>query len=119
MAELTSSETQLSPLDQIRQAEADVTRKVAMAREDSEHKLAEAKAQAKTRLAKARKSGKRKGQAQFREIVSEAEEVTRAILAESDHWAEELQQKGIRYMDYAVRQVVDIVSGMEEGVADR
>jgi len=112
-------EPQLSPLDQIRLAEADVTRKVAIAREDSEHTLANAKAQAKIILDKARESGKRRGQSQYREIVSEAEEMARVILAESDHLAEELQQKGIRYMDSAVRQIENIITGMEEDLAGK
>lgn len=111
-------EAQLSPLDQIRLAEADVTRKIAMARKDREHTLTKAKAQAKVLLDEARESGKRKGQTQYREIVSEAEEEARAILAESDHRAEEIRQKGIRYMDIAIRQVVNIITGMEEGAAD-
>lgn len=112
-----ASEAQLSPLDQIRQAEADVTRKIAMAREDNERTLADAKAQVRMLLDRAKESGHRKGEAQYRGIVFEAEEVARAILAESDHWADELQQKGVRTMDSAVRQVVNIITGMEEDKA--
>ena len=118
MTNPTLRDPQLSPLDQIRLAEADVTRKIAMAREDREHTLTKAKAQAKILLEEAQESGKRKGQTQYREIVSEAEEEARAILAESDHRAEEIRQKGTRYMDFAIRQVVNIITGMEEGAAD-
>lgn len=111
-------EAQLSPLDQVRLAEADVTRKVAVAREDSEHTLTKAKAQAKILLDEARESGKRKGQTQYREIVSEAEEEARAILAGVDHRVKELRREGSRYMDIAVCQVVNIITGMEEGGTD-
>jgi vacuolar-type H+-ATPase subunit H len=107
-------ETQLSPLDKIRLAEADVTRKIAMARKDGEHTLTKAKTQAQIIVEEAQESGKRKGQTLYRDIVSEAEEEARAILAESDHRAVEIQRKGFRYMDIAVRQAVNIITGMEE-----
>ena len=118
MANPAQGEAQLSPLDQIRLAEAAVTRKIAIARTDKEHTLANAKAQAKILLDEARENGKRTGRTQYREIVSEAEEEARAILAGSDHRAEEIRRKGSRYMDIAVRQVVNIITGMEEDVAD-
>jgi vacuolar-type H+-ATPase subunit H len=118
MAHPAQGETQLSPLDQIRLAEAAVTRKIAIARKDREHTLANAKAQAKILLDEARESGKRTGQTQYREIVSEAEEEARAILAESDHRAEEIRQKGSQYMDIAIRRVVNIITGMEEEAED-
>lgn len=111
-------EAQLSPLDQIRLAEAEVTRKIAIARKDREHTLANVQAQAKILLDEARENGKRTGRTQYREIVSEAEEEARAILAESDHRAEEIRRKGSRYMDIAVRRVVNIITGMEEDTAD-
>ena len=118
MANPSLGEAQLSPLDQIRMAEAEVTRKIAVAREGSEHTVINAKAQAKLLLDEARKSGERKGQAQYQEIVSEAKEEAKAILAGADHQVKELRRKGNRYMDIAVRQVVNIITGMEEGGTD-
>lgn len=114
MAIPAQGEAQLSPLDQIRLAEATVTRKIAIARKDREHTLANAQVQAKILLDESRESGTRKGQIQYREIVSEAEEEAIAILAEADHRAEEIRQKGSRYMDIAVRRVVNIITGMED-----
>lgn len=118
MTKSALGEGHLSPLDQIRLAEADVTRKIAIARKDREHTLANAKVQAKILLDEARESGKRKGQLEYREIVSEAEEEARVILAGSDHRAEELRRKGSRYMDIAIRRVVNIITGMEEEAVD-
>jgi vacuolar-type H+-ATPase subunit H len=106
-------EAQLSPLDQIRIAEADVTRKIAAAREQREHLLAKAKARANELLNEAEESGRREGQIAYREIVAKAEEEAKAILAGANHRAKELRRAGNRQMDTAVRQVVNIVTGME------
>jgi vacuolar-type H+-ATPase subunit H len=105
---------QLSPLDQIRAAEADVTRKIAKARKDREHILAKTRAQANEMMIEAQESGRLEGQRQYRQILSEAEEDAKAILAEAKQCAQELQHQGSQYLNTAVRHVVIIVCGMEE-----
>ena len=105
---------QLSPLDQIRAAEADVTRKIAKARKDREHILAKTRAQANEMMIEAQENGQREGQLQYRQILSVAEEEAKAILAEAKQRAYELQHQSSQYMDTAVRHVVNIVCGMEE-----
>ena len=117
MANPEVGEAQLSPLDQVRLAEANVTRQVAAALENSEQSIKKAKAQAKLLLDEARQKGEREGQIQYREIVSEAEEKARAVRADADHEAEELRLRGSRKMDIAVRRVVNIVTGIEEDEA--
>ena len=105
----------LSPLDQIRLAEADVTRKIAKVREDHERILTNAQTQAKEMVVAAEESGQREGETQYREIIFEAEEEAKAILAGAKHQATALRRKGNRHMDTAVRQVVNIVTGMDRG----
>ena len=115
---MTSSghdETPLSPLDQIRLAEAEVTRQVAAARQDCEEILVAAKAEAQALLDNAQARGQRRGQARCREIIAEAEEAARAIQAAAEHSAKTLRGQGKSGMDFAIHQVVDIVTGMSEG----
>ena len=117
MANPAAGEAQLSPLDQVRLAEANVTRKVAAALKNREHSLTKTKAQAKLLLDEARQRGEREGQIQYREIVSEAEEKARAVRAGANHEAEELRLRGSRKMGVAVRRVVNIITGIEEDEA--
>lgn len=119
MTNPTLDDVKLSPLDQIRLAEADVTRKIAIAREERERTLAYASEEAKKLLDEAQESGKRKGITRYREIIDEAEEKAQAILAGSEHQAEELRRKGSWSMDIAVRRVIHIITGMEEGARER
>ena len=114
MANPALGEAQLSPLDQVRLAEANVTRMVAAALENNEHTLMEAKAQAKLLMDEARQNGEREGRNQYREIISGAEEEARAVRAVAVHRAEELRKKGNRRMNIAVHRVINIITGMEE-----
>jgi len=91
-----------SPLDQIRQAEAEVTRRVAAARKAADQALAAAHAQATDLKRQAIQAGQRDGQAQCQEIISQAEQ-------------EALRQNGNLRMEDAVRRVVAIVIGQETG----
>ena len=119
MANPAGGKAQLTPLDQIRLAEVNVTRKVAAALENSDHSLTNAKTQAKLLLDEARQKGKHKGQIQYREIISEAEEKARAVRAGADQQVEALRQKGGRKMGAAVRRVVNIIAGSEEDEAGK
>jgi vacuolar-type H+-ATPase subunit H len=108
------SETELSPLDQIRLAEAEIIRKTVAAREDAERCLVEARTQA-TRIKKqAREAGARAGNVQYKEIVSKAEEEARAITAHAQNQADTLRQKGRNRMEMAVEYAVSIVLGLDK-----
>lgn len=111
MALQSQMKTELSPLDQIRMAEANVARKIALSRELAEIRVAQAGFQARLLVDEARESGKRDGQARYQEIISTAEEEARAILAESHARVETLRCEGIRRMDMAVDQVVETLVG--------
>lgn len=107
--------TTLSPLDQIRQAEADMARQIAAAREEAERTLAEANTRAKQFIEDARQAGREQGQAQYREIVARAEKEAQAILADARDRAESLGRQGSQKMEIAVSQAVNIVLGTHEG----
>lgn len=111
-------ETRLSPLDQIRLAEAEVTRKIAAARRDCEEILADAKAEAQVLLDSARARGKRRGQVRYREVIAEADEEARGIRAGAEHRANMLRAQGKGRMGLAIHEVVNIVTGMDEGTSE-
>ena len=114
MAEPLSA-TGLSPLDQIRLVEAEITRKIVAAREASEHSVAGARAQAAQIKMQAHNSGNREGQIRYKEIVSKAEEQARAMVAHAHNQAADLQRRGQAHMESAVREAVNFVLGLKGG----
>jgi vacuolar-type H+-ATPase subunit H len=107
------TEARLSPLDQIRQSEAEVTRQIAAARESAEAKVAEARAQAAQLKRQAREVGSRSGQASFKEILATAEEEAQIIQAQANQRARELRRRGEASMQAAIREAVAFVIGFE------
>jgi len=109
---------ELSPLDQIRLAEAEITRKTVAACENAERRFAEARMQA-TRIKKqAREEGTRVGKVQYKEIVSRTAEEASAIIANAQNQADTLQQKGQSRMELAVEYAVSIVLGLNKNRRD-
>ena len=113
MAEPTPA-AELSPLDQIRLAEAEITRKTVAALENTEHRLAEARMQAARIKKQAREEGTRTGKVQYKEIVSRAEEEAHTIIAYAQNQADILQQKGRIRMEMAVEYAVSIILGLNK-----
>ncbi|MFZ5910599.1 MAG: hypothetical protein ACOYYU_11335 [Chloroflexota bacterium] len=109
---------ELLPLDQIRLAEAEITRKIVAAREDSEHSLAEARKQAAGLKKKAQEKGTHAGKVQHKEIVSRAEEEAHAIIARAQNQADTLRQKGRNRMEMTVEYAVSIVLGLDRDGRD-
>lgn len=103
----------LSPLDQIRLVEAEITRKVIAAREASERAVAEARLQANLLKKKAHESGTRAGQIRHKEMVSQAEEEARAMVAHAHQQAAELRQRGQARMDMAIHEATRIALGLK------
>ena len=113
MAEIKTSGADLSPLDQVRLVEADVTRQVAAAREAAELTVANARRQVKGSLEEARVSGRLRGQTRYKEIVSKAEEEARTLVARAYGQAEDLRRLRHQCMAEAVRYAVSFVIGQE------
>jgi vacuolar-type H+-ATPase subunit H len=101
----------LSPLDQIRLAEGEVTRKVIVTREASEKNTAEARAQAGRLKKEAKEKGEREGQIRYKEIIAGAEEEAKAILAQAGRNTEALRRNGGSRMERAVERALQIVLG--------
>jgi vacuolar-type H+-ATPase subunit H len=107
-------DTGLSPLDQIRQTEAEVTRQIAAARERTELDVAKVGTQAREIINEARQSGRSEGQARYREIISKAEEDAHVMIALANKQAEDLHRKGDRLLDTAMCLAVNIILGEED-----
>ena len=114
MARPSLTGAELSPLDQIRQTEADVARQIAAAREAAGMTVARAKSQAKELLADARQSGQREGDKRYKEIVSNAEEEAQVIIAQARKRAENLRRRAGHRLAIGVRCGLNVVIGMEE-----
>lgn len=102
------------PLDLIRKAEAEATRRIAEARQIAEQSVNKAKSQAELLRIQAREEGQRDGQARYQEIIVKAEEEADAIMASARKRAEELRLRGNLRMDAGVSYVTNLILGQEE-----
>jgi vacuolar-type H+-ATPase subunit H len=109
-----STEVELSPLDQIRQTEAEVTRKIAAAREAAERTLQDAYKQAEDLKRMDREVGSQEGQARYREIISKAEEEAKLLMAEVHERAKKLHRYGRQQMLLSVSYIIELVIGMAQ-----
>jgi vacuolar-type H+-ATPase subunit H len=108
---MENSSDVLSPLDQIRLAESELTRQVTSARLNSEQRITKARLQAEQSKKEALATGNQEGQALTQEIIARAEEEARSILVQGRWQAEELTRKGRQRMKIAVQFALDIVIG--------
>ena len=106
--------TDLSPLDQIRQTEAEVTRKIAAARENAGQILKDARRQADALKQDAWDMGIREGEARYRAIISKAEEESRALVAEAKMRAKQLRRQGQERMQAGASLSINFVLGQAE-----
>jgi vacuolar-type H+-ATPase subunit H len=109
------STPELSPLDQIRTSEREVARKLAVAREASAQAVADAHARAVVLKEQAREAGEREGQARYKEIISEAEDEARTILADAHNQAAELRHRGEVLIENAAEVIVSVILGLKGG----
>lgn len=113
MASKDSFNSNLSPIDQIRQVEAETVRQIAAAREASEQKINETKQQVKVILQQARESGRQRGQNRYKQIITSADEEALAIVSQAHNQANLLRQKGKHQISTAVQQAVNLIIGLE------
>lgn len=104
-----SDSTDLSPLEQIRQCEAEGTRRVAAAHEAAAATIEKARLDAASLVRDAREAGRQDGQARYAEILARAEEEAEMLVTQAKGRATELRQQGDSRMDAAVHQAVKII----------
>jgi vacuolar-type H+-ATPase subunit H len=113
MAEPTSADG-LSPLDQIRLVETEITRRIIAARERAERSVENARAQAVLIRKQAREKGEREGKVRYKEIVAKAGEEAKMIVAQAQHEMGALRRKQQSRMEQAVRVALNVVLGAKE-----
>lgn len=106
----------LSPLDQIRQTEAEVTRKVVQAREAAGKVVLDACQQAVQTRQQARVAGEQEGKARYKEILSKSEDEATALVAEARQQADGLRKIGGSQMEKLVGRIVRFIVGLDEGL---
>lgn len=111
----TTSTNSLSPLDQVRLVEAEISRKIAAAREAAEHEMANAGAQASQIRKEAQEQGGREGQIRHKEIVERAGEQARMMTAQAQTEAASLRRRGESRMAQAVREALNVILGLKGG----
>ena len=102
-----------SPLDQIRQAEVDVARRVAAARQSADDAIREAQAQAAALKRQACEIGRQEGLAEYQAIVSNAEDKARRLIARARSQAESLRRRGDLFGETAACCATAVVLGQE------
>lgn len=106
-------ENELSPLDQIRKAEAEIARQIAAAQKKTEQKLAQARRDAQELRQSAREKGRQLGQVHGKEILAKSEEEAKAILDLASKQAEIHFVRGHEQMEAAVLYAVAFILGSE------
>ena len=106
-------EDNISPIEQIRRAEAEVTRQVAAAREAAEETLQAAKAQAARLHAEALQEGKQEGEQHCQQIIDQAKEAASQIVIQANEQAKEMRRNGLLHMDRVAQQALHYVLDMQ------
>ncbi len=108
----------LSPLDQIRLCEAEVTRRIASARQAAEKSVLKARSESATLKQQSRERGIKRGHSQYEEIITRSEEEAKVMVAQAHRRSDELLRRGRRRIEEAVRQAVNIVIGLDGEMSD-
>jgi vacuolar-type H+-ATPase subunit H len=104
---------ELTPLDQIRRAEAEAARRIAAAKVSAEEAVRRAQQQAATIKRQAREGGRRAGQAQYQQTVALAKKEADVLVENAHGRAESLRRSAQLQMDAAVRLAIDVIIGLE------
>jgi vacuolar-type H+-ATPase subunit H len=105
---------ELLPLDQIRLSEAEITRRVAVAREVADKKINQAKLDADLIKKRGREKGEQRGQALYQENITNAIEEAREINAKAIKKAEAIRAIGKQQMTQAVTEAIALILNLEK-----
>jgi flagellar biosynthesis/type III secretory pathway protein FliH len=104
----------LSPLDQIRQTEADMLRKTAAARKTAEEILENARRQSEALKREAHEIGTLQGQARYKELISKADEEAQILVNEARDLSDKLRRLSQARMQDAASYAVEFVISVAE-----
>lgn len=111
----TKDEFELSPLEQIRHMEAEVTRRVASARQAAEKVVVQARTKAAQQRMEEREAGRREGQERYQASITSAEDESRQILSQAQEQVDALRKRGEARLYAVVNQAINIILGVEGG----
>jgi vacuolar-type H+-ATPase subunit H len=107
------SENERLPLDQIRQAESEATRRIAAAHEKAKQMLEDARVHAAQIKSQAREAGLSAGRQQYTQIVANAEEQASMLITQANQLAENLRRTGEQRIDEAIRYALGVIIGLK------
>lgn len=114
---MDASRTSISkstPLEQIRLAEAEISRQIAAARQSAEQIVADAHRQAATLKEDALDAGHLAGQKAAQEHLAQIQTEASRMIAQAQVRTEESNQYGVEHIDAAVKYAVLFVIGLPE-----
>jgi len=106
---------ELSPLDQIRQAEAEVARQIATASVAADTAISETNTQASQIKNQSIEAGRRNGLTIYNEIIEKSRLEAKEITLRGQEDAKQLLVQGGKLMDKAVETALRLVLSLEEG----
>ncbi len=104
----------ISPLDQIRQKEAEGLRKVIIARQASERKIYEARGEAARIKKLARESAAQQARELYKETAAAAQQEAQELRSQAKTHADELTARAKLVIEQGVAEAVNIVLGLKE-----
>lgn len=111
-------QSELSPLDQIRKAELEATRRIAEARGTAEQAITRAHSQAELLRIQACEAGQREGQAHYQEIIAKAEQQAKDLISLAHKRAEDLRRTGELRMGVGVSYAIKLILDLEEEASE-
>jgi vacuolar-type H+-ATPase subunit H len=108
------AQPELSPLDQIRQAEAEAARLIASASMAAEVAISQANVQAAQIKSMATETGRQSGLSQYQEIIAKAKLEAQELTKQAKHDAQQFLIRGNSRMDDAVDWIVNVILGQDE-----
>lgn len=102
-----------SPLDEIRQVEAEVARQLQAARAAAEAHIVQAKESARTIKQQALEVGRHEGKADYQEIMTCASQEADQIIQNASLAANTLHESQVRYLAPLVRRIIECVTAVE------
>src|SRR5574341_1571298 len=102
-----------TPLDEIRQVEAEVARQLQAARTAAETHIVQAKESARVIKQQGLEAGRHEGEADFKEIMACASQEADQIIQDASLAANTLHQSQARYLAPLVRCIIECVTAVE------
>jgi len=111
-------EDNLSPIEQIRHAEAEIIRQVATAREAAEECLKAAKIKAERLQSEAILEGKQEGEKLYQQTIDQAREAAARIVDQANKQANEMRENGKLNMGLVIQQALHYTLDMQTDQAE-